>query len=357
MRRLRVTPSRARTWVANFSTSLARIAVATAIVVSVLSGAEPAAAHGTAGQSPVDHETRVVGTTGVGDADNEGVHARVTDLGEHLEVTSSRIEIVVLGYEGEPYLRVGPDGVWRNERSPATFLNRSVVVDEPVPPSFDATADPEWIRIGRSSTARWHDHRLHPSGREPITRWRITFVSDGREGAIVGTTTRLTPPSIVVAVALVVGFALVAFLALRTASPIGFVAVAVALLASTTALSVARWTSSTESIQTRLAVGWPVVLGLCLVVACARARHGIGAASPWFVFGFAAVAVAFGFALMPWLVHARVPAAGSSAVWRAVVASAIGAGSVGVAGAARRLRVPPLDHTDPEASAAIRRSR
>jgi hypothetical protein len=167
----------------------------------------------------------------------------------------------------------------------------------------------------------------------------------------------LYPPSIVAALALVVGCALVALLAMRTSTPRGFVAIALTLLAMTSALSVARWTSSTEPLQTRIAVGWPVILGLCLAVACVRARKGISAASPWFVFGFAAVAVAFGFALMPWLVHARVPAAGPSIVWRVVVASALGAGSVGVVCAARRLRLRPSDQTDPEASAAIRRSR
>lgn len=322
--------------------------------MAVLASAEPASAHGTAGQAPVDHETRVVA---VGGDDILGVRARVTDLGEHVEVTSSRVEIVVLGYDGEPYLRIGPNGVSRNERSPATFLNRSVVVDEPVPPRFDSAAEPEWIQVGRSATARWHDHRLHPSGSDRVTSWSIAFVGDGFEGTIDGTTTRLSPPSVVAAVGLVAGCALVALLAMRSASPIGFVAIALTLLAATIALSVARWTSSTESLETRFAVAWPVILGLCLAIACVRARNGITAASPWFVFGFAAVAVAFGFALMPWLVHARVPAAGPSTVWRVVVASALGAGSVGVVGAARRLRVRPEDQTDPEASAAIRRSR
>jgi hypothetical protein len=76
--------------------------------------------------------------------------------------------LIVHGYEGEPYLRIGPNGVDRNRRSPATYLNDDRVgrrlsarTDVAMPRDVDADAPPEWIRIADEPRARWHDHRLH----------------------------------------------------------------------------------------------------------------------------------------------------------------------------------------------------
>ena len=38
-------------------------------------------------------------------------------------VSTVRHTVLIRGYEGEPYLRFAPDGVFRNEASPATYLN------------------------------------------------------------------------------------------------------------------------------------------------------------------------------------------------------------------------------------------
>jgi hypothetical protein len=76
--------------------------------------------------------------------------------------------LVVAGYDGEPYLRIGPDGVDRNRRSPATYLNDdrigrrvSARTDVAMPRDVDPTAAPEWIRISDVPEVRWHDHRVH----------------------------------------------------------------------------------------------------------------------------------------------------------------------------------------------------
>jgi hypothetical protein len=72
-------------------------------------------------------------------------------------------EVVVLGYQDEPYLRVEPDGsVDENLRSPATWLNRKRYGStDPLPADASPTAAPNWRRIGSHGLAIWHDHRVH----------------------------------------------------------------------------------------------------------------------------------------------------------------------------------------------------
>ena len=49
---------------------------------------------------------------------------RILQFGDEFELVNETVtEVVVPGYSDEPYLRIGPDGVWRNANSPATYLN------------------------------------------------------------------------------------------------------------------------------------------------------------------------------------------------------------------------------------------
>ena len=79
--------------------------------------------------------------------------------------------LVVRGYDGEPYLRIGPQGVERNRRSPTTYLNderftartgRDVADRAPaMPTDVDPDAEPEWVAHRDEPVATWHDHRTH----------------------------------------------------------------------------------------------------------------------------------------------------------------------------------------------------
>ena len=71
----------------------------------------------------------------------------------------------MLGYNKEPYLRVGTDGVFENRRSPATYLNASRK-GAPVPSDADPAKPPVWKRISTEPVARWHDHRIHWMGEQ-----------------------------------------------------------------------------------------------------------------------------------------------------------------------------------------------
>lgn len=74
------------------------------------------------------------------------------------------VQIDVVGYNGEPYLRFNRDGtVDQNRRSPAVYLNEDRYGDgsEELPPQADAAAPPEWEEVADDGTYAWHDHRAH----------------------------------------------------------------------------------------------------------------------------------------------------------------------------------------------------
>jgi hypothetical protein len=109
-------------------------------------------------------------------------------------------EVVIDGYEGEPYARVLKDGtVQVNERSPAYFLNDTRFPTTQVPASANPKAPPKWKTVDDSGTFLWHDHRMHygstatppqvtdASRKTKIFDYTIPLRIDGRKGAIDGT--------------------------------------------------------------------------------------------------------------------------------------------------------------------------
>jgi hypothetical protein len=103
-----------------------------------------------------------------------GVHWTVYTGGLLLEVVNEGDEVLVVeGYEGEPYLRIGPDGVERNRRSPATYLNDDRIgrrVSARPTSRCPATSTPPRPRSGSASApspGAWHDHRVHWMSPQP----------------------------------------------------------------------------------------------------------------------------------------------------------------------------------------------
>jgi hypothetical protein len=84
--------------------------------------------------------------------------------------------VTVLGYNSEPYLRVGPKGVFQNLNSPATYLNRTRAGATPIPPGLptDPSAAPRWQKVSSGPVARWHHHRTHRMGASPLPDVRRT---------------------------------------------------------------------------------------------------------------------------------------------------------------------------------------
>ena len=142
---------------------LRRAALVLALAGMVQVGAAgPASAHAVGtGPAASNYRTNVRGI----EPAIPGVTVRVVDGGNQLELTNRGArEVTLLGYENEPYLRVGPDGVFENERSPSTFSNRSTTAPTQIPAGFSADAQPDWRRISSEPVAVFHDHRAHWSG-------------------------------------------------------------------------------------------------------------------------------------------------------------------------------------------------
>ena len=129
-----------------------------------------------------------------------GVDAIVLGGDDRLRISNySGKTIVVLGYEGEPYLRFDKQGVWANTRSPAAHLNRFRRPRPLSPGVADASAPPSWRRVAPGATYEWHDHRIHWTAAEPpkgvredpdriqrIFNWRVPGLADGKRFAITG---------------------------------------------------------------------------------------------------------------------------------------------------------------------------
>lgn len=135
------------------------VAVVLASLVMVVTGAVPAWAHVGGGPAPSNWRSPV---TSVRPA-MPGVTVRTVDNGDFVDLTNrSAVTVMVLGYDGEPYLRIGPSGVDQNTHSAATYLNRTRNGrTTPPPDARDPNATPAWQHVTDSPRYRWHDHRTH----------------------------------------------------------------------------------------------------------------------------------------------------------------------------------------------------
>jgi hypothetical protein len=129
-----------------------------------------------------------------------GVNAFVLGGDDRLRISNySGKTLVILGYEGEPYLRFERSGVYANTRSPAAHLNRFRRPRPLAPGVADPSAPPRWRKVAPGATYEWHDHRIHWAGHQPppgvkvhpdriqrIFTWRVPGRADGARFAITG---------------------------------------------------------------------------------------------------------------------------------------------------------------------------
>jgi hypothetical protein len=130
-----------------------------------------------------------------------GLTVRVLDSDDELQLRNETGRtIVILGYGGEPYLRFSADGVFRNSRSPAAYLNLDRYAKVDVPEEADPKAPPRWERVASGAIWAWHDHRIHwmspidpprvranPDRPQHVFDWLVPARIEGRRLAISGT--------------------------------------------------------------------------------------------------------------------------------------------------------------------------
>ena len=116
--------------------------------------------------------------------------------------------IVVFGYAREPYLRLTSDAVYRNARSPATYLNDDRYGRVALPGQADPKASPDWTKVADESYYEWHDHRIHwmspidpPQVRRAkrvphhIFDWSVPMLVGGQRSALKGSLDYKPPPT------------------------------------------------------------------------------------------------------------------------------------------------------------------
>jgi len=330
------------------------------VLLFVLAGllvAGPAQAHVGGGTAGSDFDGRVLAVT----PSMPGVSVRVLQFGDDVElVNASSTEVMVPGYSDEPYLRIGPDGVWRNRNSPATYINLDLYGRASLPAYADSHAVPDWEQVSTEASYVWHDHRTHwmsagrlppevaadPSRPHRVFEWEIPVFHGARKAVVTGELTWSPPPSpwLVWPLYLVLALlGLAAGLLARSPRPLGVLllvgAVAAVWHAATTPAPAASTGSHAGALVSALLPAVLVLLMAVLGVRAARSGRGVMTGLMALLMGWLLLVEGLPDVDVLWTSH--VLSNGPGLVARAAVAVmvALGAGLVVGGGfAARRFR-------------------
>jgi len=176
------------------------------LAMVVFAPAQTALAHGGNGGASSDYRIEVTGY----DGNHDGVTVRPVELGNRMElVRTTADEVQILGYEGEPYIRLDSTGVFENVNSPAHYINLDRFARTPIPDTATAKATPNWVKLSDGNSVRWHDHRTHWMDTTPrqdvrdnpnverviFDANRVELLVNGKPAAAIVRVTWLPPPS------------------------------------------------------------------------------------------------------------------------------------------------------------------
>lgn len=172
-------------------------------VLLILIAPGTALAHGTAGLENSDYRVSVTGPPALA-----GVEVRPVEAASRLELTNTgSLPVEVLGYAGEPYLLISPDGVFVNVFSPAAYMNENATGGVAVPAYASPSQAPFWQKATNEPRVRWFDHRAHWMNEAPpaqvagattdqkILDWTIPLRVDVTSYQVTGTLDWIAPPS------------------------------------------------------------------------------------------------------------------------------------------------------------------
>lgn len=334
-----------------------RLFVLLATGVAVLFGAAtPAYAHSADAPTATDYRVTV---TGISPA-LPGLTIRTVEAGARLElVNDSGTDVEVLGYSGEPYLLIRPDGVWQNANSPATYLNESLAGGVAPPPTAGAGMPPAWQHLSGTPAVLWHDQRTHWTASRPpsdvladphrahhIRDWSIPLRSGTRTFAVTGTLDWQPAPAAGTwwAGCLLLAAALGA-LGLRYRRLLGAVALAAGAAALGYALGVALDSGAlgASGVLRAALTGqtWPVVCGLAALAAGGYALARRPAADLALGLAGACVALFAGVANAAVFAHPVLPSQWPAQVARGLILVCVAGGAGIVAAVVLRLRRRP----------------
>ena len=185
--------------------AVSRLVVVLLGTLALLMLGGPASAHVGGGAAGSDFDGRVLSVR----PEIPGIAVRILQFGDELElVNDTTTEVLVPGYSDEPYLRIGPDGVWRNARSPATYINLDRYGRTSLPPEADASAEPAWELVSSKPHYVWHDHRTHwmsenllppqvaadPGRSHTVFEWTVPLLHGDTAVEVTGELTWSPPP-------------------------------------------------------------------------------------------------------------------------------------------------------------------
>ncbi len=347
-----------------------RLAVVVLIAVALLvASAAPASAHGVGGVQPTNYLTTIDSMT----PQVRGLTVEVVDLGTRLRLTNTTAhDAVVLGYDGEPYLRVGPRGVFENLRSPAVYINRTLnLANAQAPPkSADPEAPPVWRKVGNGDSVTWHDHNAHymgtqdppvvqrdPSQRHLVDRYTVNVRWNGEDVVAKGRIVWVPAPSPWPYVAIAVALAALVVWASRTRRWATVLAGALGVLIVTETLHViGLYTASTDSLGTKSFASLYSVGGIVLALLALwwMRRKGAESAVPLVLLASIFLFVAGGLADITSLARSQLPTSLSPTVARLLITVTLGVGLGTAIAAAWRLRPARLVAPSPRASRPTR---
>lgn len=134
--------------------------IGTLFVLILLAAAPPAIAH----QGNPNFRSEITSITPAAAA--AGLEVQIQNFDDNVQLVNRTGKAVTIeGYDGEPYVRLSPDGtVEVNLNSPAYYLNQDRFADVSVPERADAKATPAWKKVDDTGLFSWHDHRSHYMG-------------------------------------------------------------------------------------------------------------------------------------------------------------------------------------------------